>query len=166
VATLRQAAKGGTIAKWLYECSPRVGEMLFVPAGTLHAIGPGYLILEVQQPSDTTYRVYDWGRVGLDGKPRALHLDDAVEVTKFERAGALQGTRGKVVGPSFSMRVVPSGALDDASALRVIVAADGPLHLSGALGEERLERGDVVVAEPKDGRLELAGGSAVLLGEP
>ena len=51
------------------------GDCLFVPSGRLHAIDAGCLILEVQQNSDTTYRVYDWGRVGLDGKPRALHVE-------------------------------------------------------------------------------------------
>jgi mannose-6-phosphate isomerase len=54
-----------------------LGDTIFVPAGTVHAIGAGVVLYEVQQPSDTTYRIFDWGRVGLDGKPRALHLNQA-----------------------------------------------------------------------------------------
>jgi mannose-6-phosphate isomerase len=55
------------------------GDSLLVPAGQIHAIGAGNLILEIQQNSDTTYRVHDWGRAGLDGKPRKLHLVESLE---------------------------------------------------------------------------------------
>lgn len=57
------------------------GDVFFIEAGTLHAIGKGILIAEIQQNSNTTYRIYDYGRVGKDGKPRELHVDKAVEVT-------------------------------------------------------------------------------------
>lgn len=57
------------------------GDVFFIEAGTLHAIGKGILIAEIQQNSNTTYRIYDYGRVGADGKPRQLHIDKAVEVT-------------------------------------------------------------------------------------
>ncbi len=60
------------------------GDVFFIEAGTLHAIGSGILIAEIQQNSNTTYRVYDYGRVGADGKPRQLHIDKAVEVTSPE----------------------------------------------------------------------------------
>lgn len=62
----------------------RAGDSLFVPSGRLHAIDAGNLILEIQQNSDTTYRVYDWGRVGLDGKPRQLHIDESLQSIDFE----------------------------------------------------------------------------------
>ena len=57
------------------------GEMYFIKSGTLHAIGAGTLIAEIQQNSNVTYRVYDFGRVGADGKPRALHIDKALDVS-------------------------------------------------------------------------------------
>lgn len=57
------------------------GDVFFIESGTLHAIGKGILIAEIQQNSNTTYRIYDYGRVGADGKPRQLHIDKAVEVT-------------------------------------------------------------------------------------
>ena len=53
----------------------RPGNVLYIPAGTIHALGPGLLVYEIQQSSDTTYRLYDWGRMGLDGKPRPLHIE-------------------------------------------------------------------------------------------
>lgn len=59
------------------------GDSLFVPSGRLHAIDAGNLILEIQQNSDTTYRVYDWGRLGLDGKPRTLHLEESMQSIDF-----------------------------------------------------------------------------------
>ncbi len=60
------------------------GDVFFIDAGTLHAIGKGILIAEIQQNSNTTYRIYDFGRLGADGKPRELHIDKAVDVTRLE----------------------------------------------------------------------------------
>ena len=59
------------------------GDVFFIESGTLHAIGKGILIAEIQQNSNTTYRIYDYGRVGKDGKPRELHIEKACEVTKL-----------------------------------------------------------------------------------
>lgn len=60
------------------------GDVFFIEPGTLHAIGKGILIAEIQQSSNVTYRVYDYGRVGADGKPRELHIEKALDVTKLE----------------------------------------------------------------------------------
>ena len=60
------------------------GDVFFIDSGTLHAIGRGILICEIQQNSNTTYRIYDYGRVGKDGKPRELHVKKAIDVTKLE----------------------------------------------------------------------------------
>ena len=57
------------------------GDVFFIESGTLHAIGSGILIAEVQQNSNSTYRVSDYGRLGADGKPRQLHIDKAIDVT-------------------------------------------------------------------------------------
>jgi len=64
-----------------YSSSP--GDAYFIASGTLHAIGAGNLILEIQQNSDTTYRVNDWGRVGSDGKPRTLHKEEGLQSINF-----------------------------------------------------------------------------------
>ncbi len=62
------------------------GDTFFIPSGTLHAIGAGILIAEVQQNSDTTYRVSDYGRPGADGKPRQLHINQALDVTSLKKS--------------------------------------------------------------------------------
>lgn len=72
------------------------GDVFFIESGTLHAIGAGILIAEVQQNSNTTYRVSDYGRLGADGKPRELHVDKALDVTRTERPRLPYGQIGKI----------------------------------------------------------------------
>jgi mannose-6-phosphate isomerase len=64
------------------------GQSVDVPTGTVHALLAGTVVAEIQQNSDTTYRVYDWGRLGADGKPRALHIDTALDVSNFDQPAA------------------------------------------------------------------------------
>ncbi|NQT19087.1 MAG: class I mannose-6-phosphate isomerase [Planctomycetes bacterium] len=72
----------------LHECLNKIhvsaGDVIFIPPGCLHATGAGILSCEIQQNSDLTYRVYDWGRMGLDGTPRELHLEKALEVIDWD----------------------------------------------------------------------------------
>lgn len=79
----REAIRTGRAGQVLQYVTVAPGDFIYVPAGTQHAIGPGILLYELQQTSDTTYRVYDWDRMGLDGKPRELHLDKALISTRF-----------------------------------------------------------------------------------
>lgn len=72
-----------TVLEVLHFQKVKPGEMYFIESGTIHAIGKGVLIAEIQQNSNVTYRVYDFGRVGADGKPRELHIEKAKEVTKL-----------------------------------------------------------------------------------
>lgn len=72
-----------TLTEVLNKAPVKKGDVFFIPAGTIHAIGKGILIAEIQQNSNTTYRVSDYGRLGADGKPRELHIDKAVEVTEL-----------------------------------------------------------------------------------
>ena len=76
--------KEGQLEPLVHTLAVRSGESIFIPSGRIHAIGGGNLILEIQQNSDTTYRVYDWGRVGLDGQPRQLHVEESLKSTDFE----------------------------------------------------------------------------------
>ncbi|HUQ72364.1 MAG TPA: type I phosphomannose isomerase catalytic subunit [Planctomycetaceae bacterium] len=64
----------GTVVECLHEFTPQAGDCVYLPSGTLHAGGGGLLMAEVQQPSDLTFRLFDWNRVGLDGRPRELHI--------------------------------------------------------------------------------------------
>jgi mannose-6-phosphate isomerase len=73
-----RALADGTLETCVHRFPVAAGDSILVPSGTVHAIDGGSLILEIQQNSDTTYRVYDWGRTGLDGKPRQLHLREAL----------------------------------------------------------------------------------------
>jgi len=74
----RAALADGTAEKLVGRMPTRAGDSLLVRSGVMHAIDAGNLILEIQQNSDTTYRVYDWGRVGLDGKPREMHVEQSL----------------------------------------------------------------------------------------
>lgn len=82
--TLRSAVDGGNIEACLHSFEVSAGDCVFIPAGTVHAISEGILLAEVQQSSDLTFRLYDWGRMGADGKPRELHIDQAIDCTDFE----------------------------------------------------------------------------------
>ena len=82
----RQRIENNTLLEVTNAVPVKKGDVFFIEAGTLHAIGKGILIAEIQQNSNTTYRIYDYGRVGADGKPRQLHIDKAVEVTKLAPA--------------------------------------------------------------------------------
>ena len=78
-----EAIKKSELSPLLNSVPVKAGDVFFVPAGLLHAIGKGILICEIQQNSDTTYRVYDWGRVGTDGRARELHIEKALDVLKL-----------------------------------------------------------------------------------
>ncbi|MEX0585982.1 MAG: type I phosphomannose isomerase catalytic subunit [Pirellulales bacterium] len=82
---LESAVRAGTAENCLANIEPRVGDCIYLPAGTVHALGAGLLVAEIQQSSDTTYRLFDWNRVGPDGKPRALHVDEALGAIDFNR---------------------------------------------------------------------------------
>lgn len=73
------------------------GDLFFIEAGTLHAIGKGILLAEIQQNSNTTYRVYDYGRLGADGKPRELHVEKAIDVTNCVPPTRSTEPEGKLV---------------------------------------------------------------------
>jgi len=74
----------GTVADCFHRVRVKPGDVMFLPSGRVHAIGAGIVIVEVQQNSDTTYRVFDWNRPGLDGKPRQLHVTQSLQCIDFE----------------------------------------------------------------------------------
>ncbi|HUR45777.1 MAG TPA: type I phosphomannose isomerase catalytic subunit [Candidatus Saccharimonadales bacterium] len=74
----------GTVAECIHRVPVNAGDVMFLPSGRVHAIGAGLVIFEIQQNSDTTYRVFDWNRKGLDGKPRDLHLKESLASINFE----------------------------------------------------------------------------------
>jgi mannose-6-phosphate isomerase len=79
-----QALAEGRVADLIHHLPVRAGDAFFIPSGRIHAIGAGNVIFEVQQNSDTTYRVFDWNRVGLDGKARDLHVEESLKAIDFD----------------------------------------------------------------------------------
>jgi mannose-6-phosphate isomerase len=76
----------GTVTDLIERVAVHAGECHYIPAGTCHAIGAGLLIAEIQTPSDTTYRVFDWNRLDEQGKSRPLHIDDALNSIRFDQS--------------------------------------------------------------------------------
>lgn len=83
--TLVSAIENGQTEACLHVLSPKPGDCVFIPSGTVHALGEGLLVAEIQQASDCTFRLFDWDRVDKDGQPRQLHIEQALEVIDFER---------------------------------------------------------------------------------
>lgn len=84
-ATFEECIANGTVAECLHSFRVKPGDCVFIPAGTVHAIGEGILLAEVQQSSDLTFRIHDWGRVDADGKLRKLHIEQALACIDFDR---------------------------------------------------------------------------------
>jgi mannose-6-phosphate isomerase len=82
-----RAIKEGTVERMLNKVEVKVGECHYLPAGTAHAIGAGLLIAEIQTPSDTTYRVFDWNRVDESGRARPIHIEEALQSIHFDASG-------------------------------------------------------------------------------
>ena len=91
-ADLADAMEAGRVEPLLHRFAARPGDCVMIPAGTIHAIGAGIVLAEIQQMSDATFRVDDWGRLGPDGVPRPLHAREALEATDFE-AGPVNPVR-------------------------------------------------------------------------
>src|SRR6266568_2844204 len=83
-AELERQIQEGTVADCFHRVAVKPGDVMFLPSGRVHAIGAGIVVFEIQQNSDTTYRVFDWNRPGLDGKPRELHIPQSLASIDFE----------------------------------------------------------------------------------
>jgi len=75
----------GTLGEILQRVKVKAGDAFYIPAGRVHAIGAGIVLYETQQASDLTYRMFDWNRVGADGKPRELHIQKAADVLNYQK---------------------------------------------------------------------------------
>jgi mannose-6-phosphate isomerase len=170
-ARLRAALAEGTVADCLHSFTPRSGDCLFLPAGTVHAVGGGVLMAEVQQTSDATFRLYDWGRVGTDGKPRQLHVEEALAcidwgagpVTPVHAAGYGEpGASAPGVGAPARKRLAECAffTLDYVSDTAPFTLPGGRLqaavilHGRGALGGSAVRPGDALVLPAATGPTE------------
>ncbi len=98
---LRKHLAAGTVAECLHSFVPHPGDCLFIPAGTVHAVGGGVLMAEVQQSSDATFRLFDWNRPGSDGQPRPLHIEESLRAIRWE-AGPVDPVVPRIVREEMS----------------------------------------------------------------
>ncbi len=91
---VEQALRKGDIEGLLHRVEPQPGDCIFVPAGTVHAVGAGLLVAEIQQMSNNTFRLSDWGRVDAQGKPRPLHIEQGVRAIDYS-SGPVQPIHGQ-----------------------------------------------------------------------
>lgn len=133
---MRAAALDGSIERLMAWHSVRPGDFFYIPAGTVHAIGGGIGLIEIQQNSDVTYRLYDYGR------PRELHLDAAIAVARGEPYDARwqkrvppRGNAALVDGPLFLLDQVEGAPRDDVLARHdgklLVIPREGPVHIAG-----------------------------------
>jgi mannose-6-phosphate isomerase len=117
----------GTCELCLHKFEPQAGDCLFLPAGVVHAPGGGLLMAEIQQSSDTTFRLHDWNRTGQDGKPRKLHVDEGLSVINYEY-GPASPQRPR---PTKDPRTVELVACDKFILERTELAASDRIRLGG-----------------------------------
>ncbi len=86
---LFKAAADGKLARHLHHVPAQKGDVFYIPAGTVHAIGAGVIVAEIQESSNLTYRLYDYNRLGKDGRPRALNMDKALQVLDMKAVGTI-----------------------------------------------------------------------------
>lgn len=110
-AEFEQKIKTGEVGQCFHRISVMPGDALFLPSGRVHAIGAGNLIFEIQQNSDTTYRVFDWNRTGLDGKPRDLHVAPALASIDFKDFEPSLAEGAPVPGPNHVTRLLVNDPL-------------------------------------------------------
>jgi mannose-6-phosphate isomerase len=176
-AGLAEAIADGELEQHLIWCIPEPGDVLYTAPGTIHALGAGLAVYEIQQNSNITYRLYDWGRLGLDGRLRPLHLTEALAVTRFPQPIAapnsncivpdLVGQRAiRAAGPHFALEELrtPGASRLDGETFHLLTSFGGPSELDFARhGRYTLDSamtlivpasmGDYAYRPPSDGRL-------------
>ena len=156
---LAQAVAAGQTDQVLHAFHPKPGDCVFIPAGTVHALGAGLVIAEIQQSSDTTFRLFDWNRVGPDGKSRPLHIEQSLDVTDYQRGPvnaissdrAADGRQNLVRCDKFTLDALENGEAD--------VGGDGKFCII------TVPRGTAVLETPEQ-KLTLPRGGTVLLPAP
>jgi len=174
--TLAEAVQRGACQECLHSFEPAVGDCVFLPAGTVHALGAGLVVAEIQQPSDITYRLFDWNRLGPNGRPRQLHVAEALEAIDYERGpvrpckpqpGNLPHVSRLVECPYFCIERCDFDrpySLGGDERFHIVVVLEGEIVVAADTAPVVLERGGVVLLPASLGRvfLEPLGGASVL----
>ncbi len=152
---LGEALETGNVEECLHRIEPKRGDCVFIPAGTVHALGAGLLVAEIQQASNTTFRLFDWNRVDASGKPRALHIDQSMEVIDFESgpralqsptATEQEGRERLVACDKFVFdRLVASTTMAGDGRLHLVTAPYGGVELSSTEHKLKLAVGESVI---------------------
>jgi mannose-6-phosphate isomerase len=165
-AEFERALGEGRAAELLHRIPVTAGDAMFIPSGRCHAIGAGCLIVELQQNSDTTYRVFDWNRTGLDGKPRALHVAESlasIDFTDYEPALARMNHETVVSCPEFCVERwhLTSQGIEQAATGVIFTVLSGEVRCAGGV----FKRGDffLLPAACKDRSLSPVGSSCSVL---
>jgi mannose-6-phosphate isomerase len=161
-AEFEQKIKTGAVAECFHRVPVRAGDTMFLPSGRVHAIGAGLVIFEIQQNSDTTYRVFDWNRVGLDKKPRELHIAESLASIDFnDFEPALVSNPIVEVGPLRQQRLVRhdlfSVTLNSFQSATSTLLHPREVMIIGALEKK------TVIANPTGPGVELAPGQFCLI---
>ena len=169
------AVVAGTLPELLQKYEVHAGDAFFIPAGTIHAIGKGIKVVEIQQTSDITYRIFDWNRVDDNGRPRQLHTALAIDAIDFDSDAQYVITRPPqkntpvkiVCCPYFTTNLLEvEGEVErDFSSLDsfvIYVCVEGSVTLSCEGAEERLSKDDVLLVPAEQMAVTLKGDGTLL----
>lgn len=173
--SLKEALLHGTVLDCLREVPVATGDTFYIPAGTVHALCAGVVVAEIQQNSDTTYRLYDYNRPGLDGKPRDIHIEDSLNVTAYEGSGAsMMKTDATQAGEWLQLArspyfVVEKGIVSGSwklatqpESFTILVICEGSGTLTWAGGSQDYKAGECFLLPANLEQYELKGNSTVL----
>ena len=165
----------GDVQQHLYSFEAQAGDCVFIPAGTIHAIGKGLLIAEIQQASNTTYRVFDWNRTDDQGNSRPLHIEKALEATHFDRGPITPITdkpnveQQRLVNCShFQLdryRLTATRNLATDGGFVIVVCVQGAVQISGEPSQRPLRTGETALVPACQEEVEVTpiDGDAILL---
>ena len=164
--------KNNTLEEVLHKVYVNRGDVIFISPGTLHSIGEGIVIAEIQQNSNVTYRIYDYGRLGADGKPRQLHIKQSVDVTKLEPPAEYKAEGGHLANcPYFQVDVIEVKEGDfyelnvDSSSFVNLLAIEGSACVSAYNSGQKvnISKGESLFIPAGAGRVKIEGESRVIL---
>jgi len=166
----RQRIENNTLEEILHKEYVKAGDVIFIEPGTLHAIGAGIMVAEIQQSSNVTYRIYDYGRLGTDGKPRELHIDKALDVVKTEPYKVHEQTGEHLVECKYfcvDKEDVKEGAsytgdVDDSSFVSVLVI-DGECTITVPGSKMNAAKGDSYLIGAGTGKYTIEGNGSFIL---
>ncbi len=171
----RERIADNTFLEAVNKVKVKKGDLFFIEAGTLHAIGKGILLAEIQQNSNTTYRVYDYGRLGADGKPRELHVEKAIDVTNCTPPTRSTNPEGELIsGNGYSSQLLTKCDLFNVEKVSVTdsytTVADEKSFVSvlvtdgkGKIGEIEINKGDSLFIPANYGEFTVTGKTELII---